>query len=356
MSSFLRDQWYVIAWARDIGTDCYARTVCGEPILVYRKADGSLAAMRDACPHRLLPLSMGLREGDNIRCRYHGLMLGPDGCAVEMPIKTQAPNHAIRAQSYPVLERYGFVWVWVGDAAKADAALLPDFWMCEGPDWVFDGGTYHVKCDYRLLVDNLMDLTHETYVHASTIGQGELMESEIATHVEGDDVRVERWMANVPPAPAWRGAAQGGNVNRWQICHFVMPSNVLIDVGVTPVAAGATLADHPVHSFVVNAMTPETETSTWYYWGAARNVDIDDPERTARTKAIQAKVFAEDLEILEAQQRSIETNPDLKLAAFNIDSGGVRSRLAISRAIREQGSPAVTPASAASALPARRSR
>jgi len=336
---FVRNQWYVIAWARDVGPEPYSRTVCNEPILIYRRQDGSIAAMRDACPHRLLPLSMGIKEGDNIRCRYHGLLIDSEGRAAEMPIRTDPVNRSICTQSYPVIERYGFIWVWIGEKEKADAALLPDFWMCEGPDWVVDGDTYHVRCDYRLLIDNLMDLTHEAYVHEKSIGQPELMTAPpINTRTENGRVIVERWMADVPPAPAYRSAAGAGNVDRWQICYFVPPSNVLIDVGVAPVSAGATLENHPVRSFVIDAMTPETETTTHYYWGAARNTDIDNAERTAQTKAIQATVFKEDLAILEAQQRAIEANPDLKLRAFGIDAGGVRSRMMIRRMIRENGS------------------
>ncbi|HZV18141.1 MAG TPA: aromatic ring-hydroxylating dioxygenase subunit alpha [Sphingobium sp.] len=335
-SPFLRNQWYVIGWARDIGPEPYARTVCGEPILVYRKQDGTLAAMRDACPHRLLPLSMGIKEGDNIRCRYHGLLLDADGCAVEMPLRSDRVNRSLCAQKYPVIERYSFVWVWIGDADKADPALMPNYWMCEGDDWVFDGGTYHVNCHYELLVDNLMDLTHEAYVHSTTIGQSELMDVPITTKVDGNTVVVERWMADVPAPPAYRQPHLTGNVDRWQICYFLPPSGVVIDVGVAPVEEKATLEDHPVRSFVINAMTPETETTTYYYWGAARNVDIDDEERTRRTREVQRMVFGEDIEILEAQQRSIALNPDLKLLSFNIDSGGARARMMIRRMLREQ--------------------
>jgi len=335
-SPFVRNQWYVIGWARDIGPEPYSRTVCGEPILVYRKRDGGIAAMRDACPHRLLPLSMGIKEGDHIRCRYHGLLLDADGRAAEMPLRSDRVNPGLCARKYPAVERYGFVWVWIGEADRADPALLPDYWMCEREGWVFDGDTYHVQCNYQLLVDNLMDLTHETYVHATTIGQRELMDVPIETRVEGGKVIVERWMANVPAPPAYRQAGRTGNVDRWQICYFLPPSSVVIDVGVAPVEEGATLADHPVRSFVVDAMSPETETSTYYYWGAARNVDIEDEARTQRTKEVQRMVFGEDVEVLEAQQRSIARNPDLKLLSFNIDSGGARARMIIRRMLRAQ--------------------
>ena len=85
---------------------------------------------------------------------------------------------------------------------------------------------------------------------------------------------------------------------------------------------------------VVDFMTPETETSHHYFWGMARNFDTLDPSITAQLKRQQGVVFAEDKEILEAQQRALAANPDLKLTAYNIDEGGTRSRQIIARAIR----------------------
>jgi phenylpropionate dioxygenase-like ring-hydroxylating dioxygenase large terminal subunit len=339
--TFLRNRWYVAGWDSEVDSTPLARTICGEPVMLYRKLDRSVVAMRDACPHRLLPLSMGIREGDSIRCRYHGLKLGPDGVTEEMPLKTEAANRSICVQIYPVVERYRFVWVWIGDPALADPALLPDLWPCEASDWVFDGGYYRVECDYRLLIDNLMDLTHETHVHSSSIGQPELMEAPIETQTLSDRVIVSRWMPGIDAPPFWRNALkQDGPVDRWQICHFLPPAAILIDVGVAPVGAGATIADHDqgVRGFVIDACTPESETSTHYFWGMARNFDIEDAGFTARFKAQQGGVFAEDVEILEAQQRSMQANPDLKLRAFSVDSGGVRARRMIDKALAEAAS------------------
>jgi vanillate O-demethylase monooxygenase subunit len=290
--------------------------------------------MRDACPHRLLPLSKGIREGDSIRCRYHGLKLGPDGVAEEMPLRNDRVNSKVCAETFAVAERHRFVWIWVGEREQADPNLIPDLWPCSAPGWVFDGDHYRVECDYRLLIDNLMDLTHETYVHMGSIGQPELMEAPIENRVEGDRVFVTRWMPGVDAPPFWRGALkQDGPVDRWQICEFLPPSTVMIDVGVAPVGAGATLDDHDqgVRGFVIDVMTPESATSTHYFWGMARNFDVQDTGFTARFKAQQGKVFMEDVEILEAQQRSILANPDLKLRAFNIDAGAVRARRVIDR-------------------------
>lgn len=337
MSHFVRNRWYVAGLDSEIDRQPAAITICGEPIVLYRRLDRSIVALQDACPHRLLPLSMGLREGDHIRCKYHGLLVDGDGLCVQMPLRSDPPSPKVRVKAYPVVERYRFVWVWIGEPEKADAALLPDLWPCERDGWVFDGGHYPIRCDYRLLVDNLMDLTHETYVHAGSIGQQELLETPLETHTEGDRVFVTRWMAGIDAPPFWRGALkQPGPVDRWQICEFLAPSSVMIDVGVAPVAAGATIAKHDqgVRGMVINCMTPETETSCHYFWGMARNFDIDDAGFTARFKKQQGGVFAEDEVVLEAQQRSIEANPGLRLRAFNIDAGGMQARAVIERLMK----------------------
>lgn len=337
--TFIRNAWYVAGWDSEIDRAPLARTICGTPMMFYRKLDRTVVAMRDACPHRMLPLSMGIREDDSIRCRYHGLRLGPDGVAEEMPLKSDAVNTRICVETFAVAERHRFVWVWVGEKALADPALIPDLWPCSAEGWVFDGGYYHIACDYRLLIDNLMDLTHETHVHSGSIGQPELMEAPIDTRVEGDKVFVTRWMPGVDAPPFWRGALKKpGPVDRWQICEFLAPSAVIIDVGVAPVGAGATVEQHDqgVRGFVVDVMTPESETVSHYFWGMARSFDVDDVGFTARFKRQQSGVFAEDVEILEAQQQAILANPDLRLNAYSIDQGGVRARQIIARKIREQ--------------------
>jgi len=339
MTSWITNAWYVAGWDAEIDSTPLARTICGVPMLFYRKLDRTVVAMRDACPHRMLPLSLGMREGDSIRCKYHGLKLGADGVAEEMPLKSDAVNRRICVETYAVCERHRFVWVWIGDRDKADPALIPDLWPCSTAGWTFDGGYYPIACDYRLMIDNLMDLTHETHVHSGSIGQPELMEAPIETRVEGDRVYVSRWMPGVDAPPFWRGALKlGGAVDRWQICEFLPPSVVMIDVGVAPVEAGATLERHDqgVRGIVVDCMTPESETSMHYFWGMARSFDIADTGFTARFKRAQGGVFAEDAEILEAQQRAILANPDLKLNAYNIDQGGVRARQVIARLMRQQ--------------------
>ena len=336
---FIRNQWYVASWDHEIDRAPLARNICGEPVMLYRRFDRSVVALADACPHRLLPLSMGIKEGDNIRCRYHGLLIDSHGRAVEMPVKGERVHKSICTKAYPTVERHRFVWIWIGDADKADPDLIPDYWPCSHPEWTFDGGYFHINCDYRLVIDNLMDLTHETYTHQGSIGQHEILETPIETHTDGDRVTVSRWMPSIEAPPFWRNALQKeGLVDRWQICHFLVPSSVIIDVGVAPVEAGATLEKHDqgVRGFVIDAMTPETATSCHYFWGMARNFDTLDVGFTARFKKQQGGVFMEDVAVLEAQQLSILANPHLRLKAFSIDAGGVRARHVIDRILKAQ--------------------
>ncbi len=143
-------------------------------------------------------------------------------------------------------------------------------------------------------------------------------------------------MPGVDAPPFWRGALkQQGKVDRWQVCQFLLPAAVMIDVGVAPVGAGATIDAHDqgVRGMVIDFMTPESETSHHYFWGMARNFDLADTGFTARVKHQQGGIFAEDAELLEAQQRAIDANPDLSLSAYRIDEGGVRARQQITRAM-----------------------
>ena len=248
--------------------------------------------------------------------------------------------------AYPVIERHGFVWVWPGDASRADPALLPDLAWAEDPAWAFGGGMFHVQCDYRLMIDNLMDLTHEKYVHATSIGQQELDEVPAITTAEGDLIVTRRDLPSVKAPPFWQAAMRGhgldeqATVDRWQRCRFVPPSNVFIDVGVALAGQGGLDAPAAAKTsgIVVDLITPETETSMWYFWGLARNFRPEDKALTAAIREAQGKVFQEDLEMLELQQRNLSARPERKLLSLNTDLGGVQARRIIDRLVaRERG-------------------
>ena len=341
---FLKNTWYVAGKSEDIDGKPLGRRLCNEPIVFYRAGSGRVAALEDFCPHRGAPLSLGFVKEGQLVCGYHGLEMGCDGKTVAMPGQRVRGFPAIRA--YPAAERYGFIWVWPGDADQADEALIPQLEFFDNPAWAYGGGLYHVKADYRLMIDNLMDLTHETYVHANSIGQPEIDESPCKTTVEGDQVVTARYMENIKAPPFWKmamranGLPDDADVDRWQICRFSPPSHVMIDVGVALAGRGGFDApdEAKVYSVVVDFITPETEASMLYFWGMARKFKPQDAALTDSIREGQGKIFSEDLEMLERQQKNLLAHPTRELLKLNIDAGGVQSRRVIDRLLaQEQG-------------------
>ena len=195
--AFPLNAWYAAAWSHEIEHELAARTICDKDVVLYRRTDGQITALEDACWHRLLPLSMGRLEGDQVICGYHGLVFNSAGRCTYMPAqKTINPSACVR--SYPVAERHRLVWLWPGDPALADPAKIPDFHWNDGTDWVGEGGTfYSLKCDYRLVIDNLMDLTHETYVHAGSIGDEAITSAPFDVTHSDRTATVTRWMRKI---------------------------------------------------------------------------------------------------------------------------------------------------------------
>jgi vanillate O-demethylase monooxygenase subunit len=339
---FIQNTWYVACQSHELTDKPLGRKVCNESIAFFRGPDNQPAAVQDFCPHRGAPLSLGKVCEGKLVCGYHGLEMGCDGKTVAMP--GQRVRGFPPVKKFAVVERYGFVWVWPGDAELADEAAMPVFEWFDNPNWAYGGGLYHIACDYRLMVDNLMDLTHETYVHSTSIGQPEIDETPCKTTVDGDKVVTSRYMDNIIAPPFWKMALRANDlpddqpVDRWQICRFTPPSHVLIEVGVALAGKGGYDAapEHKAYSVVVDFITPETETSIHYFWGMVRQFKPHDQALTDQIRQGQGGIFAEDMEMLELQQKNLLANPDRPLLMLNIDAGGVQSRRVIDRLLAQE--------------------
>jgi vanillate O-demethylase monooxygenase subunit len=314
---FLREHWYVAAWTDEVARTPLARVVLGDYLVLFRTEAGKAVALENRCPHRNLPLSEGRLVGDTLECGYHGMVFDCSGACTHLPGEP-SPPHWARVRAYPVVERRGWVMVWMGDPAKADERAAPDYNVrLADPAWLRYRGHIHVKCGYRLILDNLLDLSHLAYVHSSTTGNRALAEqATIAAETAGDRVRVTRWMSDIPPAKAFIDyAGYNGNIDRWQASEFMPPSYIYVNSGTAPAGRGVApaerLASQGLWGFVVyHALTPETAATTHQFWAMAIEERLVPPAMRTEFEREMLNIPAEDVAVYEAQQRAIALDPE----------------------------------------------
>ncbi|TNY36018.1 aromatic ring-hydroxylating dioxygenase subunit alpha [Thermomonospora catenispora] len=329
---FVRNQWYVAAHSEEVGDELLARTICGEPIVFYRTSAGEPVALADRCVHRRYPLSASRREGDRIVCGYHGFTYDPDGTCVAVPGQKRIPRTA-RVPVYPVVEQDTLVWVWIGDADKADPTRIPRAPWLGSPDYVTVRGMEPLAARYELLVDNLLDLSHETYLHAGYIGTPEVAETPITTEVDEDAgiVYVSRRMkdAECPPFYA-KSTGITGRIDRWQDIEYHPPCLYLLHSRIAPtgVEPGPD-GDDPAacHAEIVYAITPETETTTHDFWMVSRDFALDDEEVSKFLAESNRTVILQDVAALNLLEEVIAGEPEgYQELSINIDTGGLAAR------------------------------
>jgi phenylpropionate dioxygenase-like ring-hydroxylating dioxygenase large terminal subunit len=336
---FVRDQWYVAAYGTEIGRELFSRTVCGESILFWRTGSGEVTAMTDRCVHRRFPLSEPPSHlvGDTVVCGYHGFTYGADGVCVAVPGQTRIPRTA-RLATFAVKEQDSFVWVWIGDRAKADESLIPRAPWLDLSGWTSVYGMEPLAARFDLLVDNLLDLSHETYLHGGYIGTPEVAHTPITTEVdeERNIVYVSRHMddAACPPFYA-RSTGIEGRIVRWQDIEYHPPCLYLLHsriapVGVYPAPDGKD--DDAFHVEVVYAITPETETSTHDFWAVARDFALTDSSVSDFLRESNRTVVLQDVTALNKLEQVIATEPaGYQELSINIDTGGLAARRILKR-------------------------
>ncbi len=243
-------------------------------------------------------------------------------------------------KSYPVVERYHWLWIWMGDPALADADKIPDYRWLADPGWGARGEYLHVKSNWQLIVDNLLDLTHLAFVHETTIGNAALVDqASVKVQRTEDDVVVTRWIIDAPAPPTFvRAGKFNSNVDRWQIINFSPPAYLRLDVGATPTGTGAPQGHRVggIGMWNLNAITPETETTSHYFWGQAHDWDVNNPKTTDMIVEQIRTAFLEDVAVFEAQQRNLEIFPNPPQTDINADSGVIQARRILDRLHQEE--------------------
>jgi phenylpropionate dioxygenase-like ring-hydroxylating dioxygenase large terminal subunit len=324
--AMLPEHWYVAATSDEISSVPLGRTILGEPVAFYRKADGTPVALQDRCPHRGFPLSVGNVENDALVCDYHGFTFDACGTCVYVPGQTQIPRSAV-VRSFPLVERAPLVWIWMGDPARADAARIPDHHWASDPSWFAFAKNEVIAARYGLLIDNLLDLSHETYVHGSTIGSRDVAETPIKAALEGAVVRVSRHMEKTVCPPFYaESTGMSTPIDRWQDIEYHVPSFYVLHVRIAPAEADDARA---VFLKIMYGITPVGPRETRLFWIVARNFAIDQAPVTETLVNIQDVIVEQDKTALERLESVLPKDRVLPEISVNLDRGALLARRAL---------------------------
>ena len=340
--TYLRNCWYAAIWSEALKVqELTAITLLDEDLVFYRTPDGAPVAMDDMCPHRLAPLRLGkLLPDGGIQCGYHGLEFAPSGECVKNPHGSGRIVKNCKVKTYPLVEKHTLVWIWMGDVVP-DESLIPEFNYLDAGSG-YDVGrrdTITMDTNYRNIVDNLMDLSHASFLHDGVLGNADTIRADIAITQQGNTVTVQRDMNNVKP-PLLRDLLfkrDGAPVNMWAKIRWSPPGAVLNDVGTY---APGDDRNNFAGQLGCHILTPASTDRTLYHTAAARQGPLgavaDEGDEALKLRVAELRRFAfqqQDDPMLKAQQENMRKHPDVKPVLLEIDAGPVRCQRILDKLI-----------------------
>jgi vanillate O-demethylase monooxygenase subunit len=352
--TYLRNTWYVAAWESEITRALSARDILGDSILMYRKQDGTPVALANRCPHRYAPLSMGRLKGDIVECGYHGLQFDCTGQCVFNPHpggNGPIPRGAKVAQ-YPLIEKYGAVWIWMGLEAP-DESRLPDIGWLEEPatrsgDYGFRRrntreirGMCVVDAHYELVVDNLLDISRLPC--PSENRRTDIPEYLDHAKIEEAQEGAALWCTRLSQAgeassdfKQYNSVLAEFKCDRLDSLRWTAPGHVAI---VSNCWKSDTDKEHLTRLYVSTMLTPASDGKTWQFWSIARDfgLDSDEFDLVLRETAAAGLEKAE-VEAVEAQWRYVNklNLSDMRRVQLPVDTTPDRVRRALARMIAEE--------------------
>jgi len=310
--TYARNQWYVAGWSDEFAMNqIRERWILGEPVAMYRTASGVPVAVDGRCPHRNYPMAKGLLRGDNIQCGYHGIEFDPRGVCVRIPSQSMIPA-VCHLRSYPLIEQWQLVWIWPGDPALADPALIPSHeeLRLQKQGWLATRGfTFELKTRYQLLNENLMDISHLSFLHAGTIGTEAVAATEVIL-IEGERfLRGTRKMKNDQVTGFFAQVLNyEGKIDRETLIDYYAPGmHVAWEFFMKPGTLDTLVTDdaeanenvlgmYRVHHMV----TPATLDTTNYFIGYSRTFARDQDSVTKTMTTVFESVIQQDIAAAEA--------------------------------------------------------
>jgi len=335
MTPLVRNCWYVAALSTEVGRTPLARTLVGTRVVLFRKLDGSIAALQDRCRHRSFPLSKGRLENDTLICGYHGMTYDSDGRCTLVPALPSTPGN-IRIDSYAVVEHAPLVWIWLGDPAKADPADIPDTSWLGDAGWTTVCGQFHMQTNYVAMHENLLDQTHFTFLHAGSVGTPEWANAPLDVQDTGDGVAIRRELKDSPAPGIYAVPMQLGEraVDRLSEAAFVSPALHVARATITDRSAGV---PREFHINISHIFTPETQNTIHYWWFNSRDFGHDDMEASRFLQEASTQAYTEDVDALAWITETVTTDtPGFREMSFRTDRPGLMMRQSISRRVEQE--------------------
>lgn len=348
--AFLRNVWYVAGWADEVKVgQMLARQICDEPVVLYRDEQDAAHALFDRCPHRFAPLSKGklCEGGTSIQCGYHGLRFGADGKCNHNPHGDGRIPIAAVVKSYPVVERWSLVWIWMGEPAAADPALIPAYPFLDAEQWYVGKAQMEIDANYVLESDNILDLSHIEYLHPTTLGAGQSGEGKTVVTQEGNTVWSRRFIRN-EMLPAWLYQATGlpdqAACDRWLDVRWDAPATMYLQADM---ALTGTPRETGIQSPQAHLFTPASETKTHYFYSMSMPKALGEWAEAVVLQNIAglgAPFTHEDKPMVEAQQRAMAGKSfwEMKPVLLDVDAPAVRARRVLEQLLAAEQSAAST--------------
>lgn len=340
---FLHNTWYVAAIATEVdAVKLFARKLLNTSVLIYRKTDGTAVAMQDRCPHRFAPLHLGKKVGDEVQCPYHALRFNASGECTHSPHGDGTVPARACVRSFPLVERYGFLWIWMGEARRADASRIPRYDLLDDPlPTAIGRGYMHMPANYELIVDNVMDLSHVDHVHGPLLNTAGKLSPQKPPVTEDETSVLVRWeWQQHPPMGLFAPLLPDpqGPAEQFVQVQWTAPSNMFLTVGAVQ---GSRAYEQGLISWDYHLLTPETETSTHYFFGSLRNFMVENAEfNRMKLDNMIATFKAEDEPLIAAVQAEMGTTDfwSLKPALLSCDPAPVKARRRLQKLIDEENS------------------
>jgi nitrite reductase/ring-hydroxylating ferredoxin subunit len=233
MGAMMREYWVPIALSREVEPDGppVRMMALGEKLIAFRDSAGRVGVMDHRCPHRCASLFYGRNEDGGIRCIYHGWKYDVDGACLDQPNLPahQVFKHKVRAKAYKATERYGVIWVYMGE--RAEAPPFPDFELNDlGKDEI---AVTAIQQEYNWLqgLENDIDTSHFGFLHLGGADPADLNPGDTYYYLSAD--RAPQFEIEDTPLGLMYGAYRPADADNthWRLAQFITPFWVIPPAG-----------------------------------------------------------------------------------------------------------------------------